>query len=82
MRILEKHPISIVGHYLVMEGQVEMPECGSTPFCWVEDENGNMVSEFVDQDLAMGIAEQLAGEEGTPVDDNDDGDDAPPRWLH
>lgn len=82
MRILEKHPVSVVGQYLVMEGQVEMPECGGTAFWWVEDEHGNMLSEFVDHDLALGIAEELAGETGTPVDDIDDGDEPPPRWLH
>jgi len=82
MRILEKQPVAIVGDYMVMEGSVETPECGSAWYCWVEDENGNMLSEFVDRDLAQGIAETLAGETGTQVDDLDDVDETPRRWIH
>jgi hypothetical protein len=82
MQIVEKHPVSIVGHYVVMEGRVEQPDCSDGSFCWVEDEHGNMVSEFVDRDLAMGIAETLAGEASTDVDVPDDIDEPPPRWIH
>lgn len=82
MRILEKHPVTVFGHYLVVEGNVETAERRVASFCWVEDESGNMVSEFVDRDLAMGIAESLAGESGRSVDDVDDDEDTPRRgWI-
>lgn len=82
MRILEKHPISVFGSYLVVEGSVDLPECGNARFCWVEDENGNMLSELVDRDLALGIAETMAADSGTSIDDVEDEDEPPPRWLH